>query len=668
MKANIKQPQIPILLNKPSKAELWVSAFVFINVISFYLLFNQDLEHRATVSVPYGVFAVVFAVAMGYLSFKRLFRCTASALQEKKIVFEHLFLLALLLIYTSFFLKAYTSFSTLIEQPLLESPLLVMPIFVFVCFILFQTFSYLGSRGQLSLGHLITHVRKLSFKEDSFEPYEWMKPSQVNIGDKFVVTKGELVPLDGVVSKGSALVEQRRISFSPVPRIIGKGDKTYAGSFVRAGEIECVSRELFDDSSVTESLEALASATSEGSHVLEEAEKKIWIISFFLLVVACGAGFGWSSYTGSFETTASVVSSLLFLVIFSSYTILPFLFRRLLAVRAFKLGGLINNPQVTLSKLSKIRTLIFDFLFASPFGEPSVDEFEIIDQRVESRALASAIASVASKSDGEVHEAIVTYLSRSFHKLRVHNVKDPILTDVGALSGMVEGVKITLGTQDALVASGVEFSLSEESASSTRDETLYAAVNNQSVARFKIAPPFTQDAKTLTAKLRKQAIRPVLCSLDSSSLVDARGRAAGFSLSDIHAGLSKPELIELGEKICDSAIVLNSNSPLELWEAQKVSISFFDEMKWEFKDSNIKLLDYKLDSLEEIIGLARRGERVLNFICMSALIVGLLAGLLTMFRFLSPGLTLVFSGIWATFLLLLVKHYLRERQSKERSF
>lgn len=88
-------------------------------------------------------------------------------------------------------------------------------------------------------------------------------PEDVNIGDILVVKVGEKIPLDGIVVKGTSMLDTSSLTGESMPREVGVDDEVLAG-VVNLNEIlEIRVTKHYDDSTVSKILELMENAASK---------------------------------------------------------------------------------------------------------------------------------------------------------------------------------------------------------------------------------------------------------------------------------------------------------------------------------------------------------------------------------------------------------------------
>ena len=92
---------------------------------------------------------------------------------------------------------------------------------------------------------------------------EKVDPDDVSIGDHIVVKPGEKIPLDGIVIKGSSLVDTSALTGESVPREVKKGTDILSGCINKTGLLTIKVTKEFDESTVSKILELVENASSK---------------------------------------------------------------------------------------------------------------------------------------------------------------------------------------------------------------------------------------------------------------------------------------------------------------------------------------------------------------------------------------------------------------------
>lgn len=87
-------------------------------------------------------------------------------------------------------------------------------------------------------------------------------PEEIAVGDVIVVRPGERIPLDGVVTEGSSMIDTSALTGESVPRRAGEGDDVISGCVNGEGLLKIRATKKFQDSTVSKILEMVEDAGS----------------------------------------------------------------------------------------------------------------------------------------------------------------------------------------------------------------------------------------------------------------------------------------------------------------------------------------------------------------------------------------------------------------------
>ena len=89
---------------------------------------------------------------------------------------------------------------------------------------------------------------------------ESVAPDTVKIGETILIKRGEKIPLDGIVTEGSALLDTVALTGESVPRAIKDGDEIYSGCINLKGELKVRTTKTFGESTASKIIALVESA------------------------------------------------------------------------------------------------------------------------------------------------------------------------------------------------------------------------------------------------------------------------------------------------------------------------------------------------------------------------------------------------------------------------
>lgn len=529
---------------------------------------------------------------------------------------------AFALVYALFF-----DFSRIQHQFLYEAlPILILALTVEqYLFSLFERQA--ADNSDFSLLRLCQKVRRLEPYPDHAPVEALVSADLIKPGELFKLGIGEFVPCDGIIMEGLVELRERRYSGMPVVKFKGKGHKVFAGSEVVQGEILCEAAALADDSTITSFTHILNERIRQNNDKFDDArivESRAGLalvaIGVCLATYVSGAG---SNIGVVASTLACVLCAALLLRAAKVWAYLP----GLIHTTAFRKGMLFKDSSVV-EKLSSLKNFVVDFNLRTPPGRVSIQALEIVDERIEREALLSVLLSLFGGSEDEFYSVATEFLRGQLRKPSLHKASEVRIYEGRGLSGIVGGVEFTVGSEAFLIERGVYIQASEVVSAAESESYVYIAMQDEVVARFRVAGHFTADGRHLRDRLNDLKVRGLLCSLDSAEEVDKAGKRAGFELATIFGGLSEEQYLDKMRSSAPAALLVGDLTPPSVIKSAAATISFFDDVRWNLDRSDVVLLSPALARVSEMFLIARLSR--------SVRVTGML--LLTLSFFIAAGL------------------------------
>ncbi|RMG42095.1 MAG: hypothetical protein D6719_07280, partial [Candidatus Dadabacteria bacterium] len=439
---------------------------------------------------------------------------------------------------------------------------------------------------------------------DDYIIYSHIKP-----GDVFRVEAGQVVPVDAVIVSGSA--ELKEVRFSGLSRYAVKsaGQEVYCGSIVVVGSFTCRATASYFDSTFPGMKQILIERLSREEGRLDRFFKYEVLLSVVLILTGVLTGVVWYFKTGSVFLALSLASAVMFCTLgYRAFFYLSSLPARWV-FKAFSAGVLLKGSEV-LSRLKGVRTLVFDYSAELSCGVPEVKTFELIDSRVDQQALFDALLSLCGGSDEEIDIMLAEYCRSKVKKPSLKLVDECRVYPGKGISGIIESCEFSVGTEEFILARGVQLQASEVLVGDENIQPIYVAVEDDVIARFSISKPFLSDGHDLVERLKKQGIRTVLCGSEPEDKLDVLGQAIGLELVDVFGGLDSERLCKKLSSLTESALVLNERSPRSILSLPQVTIVWFDPVRWNVDEANVVSCSRDARVIADLFQLVRKGALI----------------------------------------------------------
>ncbi len=138
-------------------------------------------------------------------------------------------------------------------------------VFVMLFFQVGELFEgYAEGKSRTSISHLMD-IRPDVANVERNGKVEVVSPETVKIGETIVVKRGEKIPLDGIVTEGTALLDTAALTGESAPRSIGQGDEIYSSCINLKGEVKVRTTKTFSDSTASKVIALVESANAHKS-------------------------------------------------------------------------------------------------------------------------------------------------------------------------------------------------------------------------------------------------------------------------------------------------------------------------------------------------------------------------------------------------------------------
>ena len=265
---------------------------------------------------------------------------------------------------------------------------------------------YALRRASSSLDALLARSPRIAFKKKG-DTLEKIDVSSIKVGDLLVVRPGDLVPVDGHVTKGNAIIDESALTGEPLPKEKSVGSEVFSGTVNIGDAFEMTADKVSEDSQYAKIVQLVKKAQTEKAPIQRLADRYAKWFTPITLVVSF---FGWA-ITGNLETILSV------LVVATPCSLI---FATPVAImsginKAAKLGIMIKNS-ASIEQVGKAQAVIFDKTGTITIGTPVVEKIVSLNHSSLDDLLFKA-ASVEQVSSHPVATALVSKAEQNFLKL-----------------------------------------------------------------------------------------------------------------------------------------------------------------------------------------------------------------------------------------------------------
>ena len=368
-------------------------------------------------------------------------------------------------------------------------------------------------------------------------------PDDVEVGTIIVVKPGERIPLDGIVTEGTSMIDTAALTGESVPRRATVGDEIISGCVNGSSTIKVKVTKAFEDSTVTRILELVENASSKKAKV-ENFITRFAI--YYTPVVTIGAvilailpplilGGGWADW---------IQRACIFLVISCPCALVisvPLGFFGGIGASS-KIGILVKGSNY-LEAVAEMTTIVFDKTGTLTKGEfkvsevqPSADKNNTIGKE--------ELLEIAAYGEGYSNHPIANSIREAYGKtLSMERVTDTEEIAGHGIHTFIDGREVYLGNAKLMDAQNIAYTENK-----TAGTVVYVACNNVFAGSIVISDTVKEGSKDAIRDMKQVGVKKtVMLTGDRQAAADAV--AAELGIDEVHAELLPADKVGQVEKL-----------------------------------------------------------------------------------------------------------------------
>lgn len=368
-------------------------------------------------------------------------------------------------------------------------------------------------------------------------------PDDVEVGTIIVVKPGERIPLDGIVTEGTSMIDTAALTGESVPRRATVGDEIISGCVNGSSTIKVKVTKAFEDSTVARILELVENASSEKAKVENFITR---FAKYYTPVVTIGAvilailpplilGGGWADW---------IQRACIFLVISCPCALVisvPLGFFGGIGASS-KIGILVKGSNY-LEAVAEMTTIVFDKTGTLTKGEfkvsevqPSADKNNTIGKE--------ELLEIAAYGEGYSNHPIANSIREAYGKtLSMERVTDTEEIAGHGIHTFIDGREVYLGNAKLMDAQNIAYTENK-----TAGTVVYVACNNVFAGSIVISDTVKEGSKDAIRDMKQVGVKKtVMLTGDRQAAADAV--AAELGIDEVHAELLPADKVGQVEKL-----------------------------------------------------------------------------------------------------------------------
>lgn len=389
-------------------------------------------------------------------------------------------------------------------------------------------------------------------KEDG--SVETVDPYDVEVGSYIQIKAGEIIPLDGIVVSGKAMLDTSALTGESVPRSANAGDQVYSGSINKDGLLKLEVTKEFSESTASKILDLVENAAAKKSKTENFISKFAGIYTPIVVFAAIalavippfifpGTGFATWIYRA---LTFLVVSCPCAFVI-----AIPLSFFSGIGASS-KIGVLIKGSNY-LELLAGVRTFVFD-----KTGTLTKGVFEVVSLHPNNVSEEELLSKAAMVEEYSSHPIAIS-IKKAYEELKTEseentNISDR-LSDLKEIAGhgisiKVDGKEVLVGNDKLMTSNSIDFEKSEEFGS-----IVYVAEEGKFLGSIVINDRIKEDAGESLIALKSVGVeKSVMLTGDIKEVADVVAKELGidYAYSEL---LPQDKVEKVEEELDDNKIL-----------------------------------------------------------------------------------------------------------------
>jgi len=464
-------------------------------------------------------------------------------------------------------------------------------------------------------------------------------------GDRVIVELGEKIPVDGVIEKGEAEIDQSSLTGESLPVFKKVGDDVFSSTIVKSGNLIIKAEKVGKETMFEKIIDLVEKSQKNKAKIITLGEKfTTWYILFTLV--------------GSFllyiisKNLLLVLSILLVTCADDIAVAVPLAF--LVSIGHAAHHGVIIKGSEFIEALSKMKVLLIDKTGTLTCGKMKVEEVFLLGDLVDEAGASSSLFANARVSEEEFLKAAgaVSLLSQhpisqaifEYVKKRGISIEQPEkfieYSGKGAMANL-RNKKILSGTLSFLRESNVKITKNQLAIVNREKEQaismVFIGIDNEMVGFFTLADEIRPGVKEVISELKRIGIKKIVMLTGDNERI-ARSVADKVGIEEFHANLLPEDKINyvkkylskkymtvmIGDGVNDAAALAISNVGIAMGAiGSDVAI----------ESAHVALMRDEINQIPELIKLSKSTSRVVR---QNFLIWGIINVI---------GLILVFNGI-----------------------
>ena len=352
--------------------------------------------------------------------------------------------------------------------------------------------------------------------------------AEIVVGDTVIVRQGGKIPVDGVVTAGTASVDESALTGESLPVEKGEGTTVSSATVVLSGYLELEARRVGSDTTLSQIVRLMEEAASSKAPISRLADRISAVFVPVVMGIALAAALLWHFVGG--EGIRFCLSIGIAVLVISCPCALGLATPVAIMVgtgKAAQSGILIKSAE-SLELLGKAQTVVLDKTGTVTEGKPRVTD--IVCAGITEEELLQVAASVEKPSEHPLSVAIGRAAEE--RGLALSPVTDFTAVPGGGVKAALDGAAVYAGNLDYMTRCGVDTAAVQEQARALARQgktALYFARDTRLLGLIAVADVVKPDSAAAITALQAAGREVVLLTGDNETTAQAIAKQVGVS-------------------------------------------------------------------------------------------------------------------------------------------
>ncbi len=352
--------------------------------------------------------------------------------------------------------------------------------------------------------------------------------AELQKGDLIVIRSGQTIPVDGVVEKGTASVDESALTGESLPVAKEPGSRVTGAAICKTGYLEFRATEVGEDTTLSQIIRLMEDAASSKAPIARLADKISGVFVPVVIGIALLAGIAWL-FAG--ESVAFALNIAISVLVISCPCALG-----LATPTAIMVGtgtgarnGILIKSAEALETAHKVNTVVLDKTGTITEGRPRVTDLMPMNG-FSAQELLTLAASLEKQSEHPLADAVLTLAEEQGLALKEAEGYETL--PGRGIRGQLDGRQALAGNERLLREYGVPLDGADKSAAklSAQGKTpLYIAAGNTLAGIIAAADPIRATSPEAIRELEEMGVEVVMLTGDNRTTADAIRKQLGLT-------------------------------------------------------------------------------------------------------------------------------------------